>query len=72
MYKYVFIKGTLEKVEVGSSTYENLSMKGYKFYSSIEEANSAKVLDRTFGSSGSSINTTFNSNLSDSNRSKFN
>lgn len=72
MYKYVFIKGTLEKVKVGQSTYENLVQEGYKFYSSPEDAYNSRILERPFNEIKFKPNPNpFNSHMSNKDRGKF-
>ncbi len=70
MYKYVNIKGIVEKVEVGQSTYENYVQKGYKFYSSREEALLSRASELPFKTKLDSFS--FKSGISNSDRSKFN
>ncbi|MCD4679934.1 MAG: hypothetical protein K8S00_06065 [Bacteroidales bacterium] len=72
MYKYVFIKGTLEKVKVGSSTMENYIHKGYKFYSSPEEAHNSGIIEGSFKSKSAFKANPFNAHLSNKHRGKFN
>ena len=71
MHKYVFIKGTLEKVKVGQSTYENYVQKGLKFYSSPEEAYNSRILERPFNKEIKFKPRTFNDHKSNNDRGKY-
>jgi len=71
MEKFVFVKGVLEKVKVGQSTYENYVQKGYKFYNSAEEAYNSRIIERSFERNVKFKPNTFNDHLSDRNRGKY-